>query len=573
MKRNERAKSWRQVMSAMSVAVIVGLLLFSSFASAAPPLRVSEVDKRRKEFWSSFAPRLLEALGRRRAEYLKFNDRRSDANLATADDGLRALSAAIQQIESDAAAAVISAASASNNAVDALTTAYLDAVNDACALEDECLGSGIVGGVGLRDQRPVFAREALEVRIAAIRAEFAKFTDAATTLKTKGLAAAERRDGERDWRRRVAVADALRTLPPAAAADALHGMASSKSFPVRVAALEALISFGGDVGVAALASSVTDESQIVAYAGMEAAAGGLGGDSRAAAVLVGYLELQHDAEPRRRAAAALARVSGCPPSLDAAVWREVIAKWDSRAAGRPNAAPGETAPQRAIRPYGLTIATGRVVFVAEWSYRMTMPCRVSLASTRSTTDWFGMERSWERECPSQLMTIRKELNQAIADGGPDLKFGIVRLLDGVRDGWPKMPAASILGLNGLIQANARGRSAAAAFLAAVEPGWSLWHDPVSGILQAYQMAGVGAGDPVAQSARADSIVLVSDGLMKGGWFLLPEHEIAFVRRAHRMRRIPVHVVRIGDAGPSAKAVMEGLAASTGGEYRYATFDP
>jgi hypothetical protein len=118
---------------------------------------------------------------------------------------------------------------------------------------------------------------------------------------------------------------------------------------------------------------------------------------------------------------------------------------------------------------------------------------------------------------------------------------------------------------GTILANRKGRREAAAFLETILPGG--FTSQVQGFWEARRLAGSPCyGSTPPEEPEADTVILVSNGVPRGGPLLYGPAIIDEFRRAFRLHRIRVHTVRIDDAGPPAEEVMKGIAEATGGTY-------
>ena len=69
-------------------------------------------------------------------------------------------------------------------------------------------------------------------------------------------------------------------------------------------------------------------------------------------------------------------------------------------------------------------------------------------------------------------------------------------------------------------------------------------------------------------SRADTILFVGDGSLRGGPYLDPDAAVLAFARWNRFRRVALHTIRICNAGPSSEHLMRRLAETGGGTYRW-----
>ena len=190
-------------------------------------------------------------------------------------------------------------------------------------------------------------------------------------------------------------------------------------------------------------------------------------------------------------------------------------------------------------------------------------------------DWFGMDMSkfpeWERQYPSRKRVFLQQF-RGVVDRAPDeRRVGLVLLADGAMNDYPKYRPGANLAPATL---NRKGRRVLEKAFRSNVPGWARWQAPYSGLLIAMQLAGLdpaGVRQPVEM--RADTFVLVSDGLIYGSRYLLPEHIIEDFVRRNRFRRVRLHTVHVGTEGRESQRLLEGLAKAADGTYVRITKTP
>ncbi|MCE9636990.1 MAG: HEAT repeat domain-containing protein [Planctomycetes bacterium] len=532
---------------------------------------LAESGKREKAYFEAFDRRFQAGLAtwlaaRRKANEVSPNDRESDAL-----KDWRALYSDLEAVQRDVGAAGSAYASAAGAAayaglldeVQRITTQEVVLDREILTAEPRILGR-------ICDQEPAFRRHALAERRRVVIEALATVPGAATRLATDGLADAAKRDGKSSVAHRVAILDALGRCGDPKSLLAVLALTTSRSSALRIAAIDAALPLGMEAQPELVPLLRDSHSNVVRalLAGIRTRAA----DDIRWIVPVVELHAAAKGQTRADAHAALGALTGHRGPDAPETWKAWLEKHRTElAAGKLDRTPtaGETsdAPPARGTFYGFGTQSQGVVFVLDWSVPMTFPSDVVLARTRESVDWFGMDKSWEKDCPSNRMTVIREVGRFLAAMPADSRFGLTMLTDGSKEDYPNLQKDVTVGIGGLVPPTANAVRDACDRMEKRLPGWSRYHDPLSGLMIAMALAGVPPEDDAdLKPPVADTVFLVAPGGKEGGRYVLPEMDVAAFARLNRFRRLVVKSVRIGYAGRSAELLMKGFADVSGGSY-------
>ncbi|MEN8150828.1 MAG: hypothetical protein ABFS86_13480, partial [Planctomycetota bacterium] len=204
---------------------------------------------------------------------------------------------------------------------------------------------------------------------------------------------------------------------------------------------------------------------------------------------------------------------------------------------------------------GIPIVSKRVIVMLDVSWGTVKPLDVELMKTKTWREWRSVADK-NRDWVSQAEWMKAETLGLVAELPEDAKFNIL-LLNEERV-LPMSP-------KGMVPTGKRGGRMADAFVEEILSGG--FTSQVQGFWEACRLAGsapYGTGPP--EEPAADTFILVSSGVPRGGPLLYGPAVVDEFRRAHRFHRIRVHTVRVDDAAEPAEEVMKGIAEATGGTY-------
>jgi hypothetical protein len=550
------------------------LLLFATAARARPlqayQKSVRQLDKRERAYFKEFRKRFTKAWDARYKVLRAYHHHKSD-EIDTVNDSARALWEKLASIERERAeAARTLAQSGDPAALGRLFKEFLAALTAAEELDTAVLFEKSRAWHYLNDQAPAYRRAGLHMRVQGYGAALRLAQGAQDFLPATGWNQAVAKDKRGSVVRRVALIDLLDAAQPL-----VRTQLRAVEFPLRIVAAERMVGTGPD-GVAVV---LADENPIVRRALLQEVRRQAAKDARWIAPVLSRYPQAAGGE-RYEALRTLRALTGEAIGDDPAAWKawyeahrvDIEAGRFQRQARKSGTAATVNTP----RFYGIPIENrGGIIFLCEWGYAVMSPCDNDFQRTKMFVDWFGMDMSkfpeWERKYPSRKRVFLRQFQAVVSMFPEESRVGLVLLADGATNDYPKFrPRANVAP----VTLDKKGRRTFEKTFKSVVPGWSRWQAPYSGLLIAMQLAGL---DParVKEPVRiaADTFVLVSDGLIKGSRYLLPEHTIEDFERRNRFRRVRVHTVHVGTEGRESQRLLEGLANASDGTYVRITKTP
>ncbi|MCK6478699.1 MAG: HEAT repeat domain-containing protein [Planctomycetes bacterium] len=539
--------------------MLLAVLVLAAAVDPAAAFRDSlrEADAREAAWWKEFPDRQKRALEAWH-EPLRTQYARGDTVPRPDFAPVETLYAGLLDIERSRADAFRALAASGDPAAPDLLLDRLLAAVDAAEAADAANAPGATKVVGFQfDQEPSLRRHALGRREEALLDALASAPGSAEALLGRGWERAAAADGARRTRsRRVAVIDALARRPEPAAAERLHDLLAEEDPGLRIAALEACIA-RRTLSPADAARLLSDPVPAVRFALLE--------EVRRPAADSRWIPPLVDALP---AATGRARVeilrdlrilAGEDAGDDPAAWRA----WLDRHRGpveagthapEPGASISTRRPPPGPAPWDVPLGSDRVLFAIDGWHTLFLPADHEFQRTRHATDWVTGDRGWRRTRESH-QEVAARLFAAAARTLP-AEAGLRLLLAG--DAGNRQDLALPFPVRGFLPG---GEASARKVREAV-----LDHRP--GNARSFQFL-LGA----ALAEEADTVLLVSSGDTGTCRFLLPDAFLEEFRRRRRFRRVRFHVVRVCDTGPEAGRILEEVARSSGGEFRWAKMPP
>ena len=353
---------------------------------------------------------------------------------------------------------------------------------------------------------------------------------------------------------RVALLDIWGERKDAMTRPLIERQLGARALSLRIAALEALIRFGHP-SQPVLARLLQDESPVVQRALLAAVQRHAATDPRWIGPVLGYYAAAHGL-PRADALATLEVLTkgsfGDAPER----WREWFSTNRAAIAHGTVAAPQADKKIRGARTnfYRIETPSERILFLLDGSWSLIVPAELEIQRLRHWMHW-GKGRTDSREVTHKDVFAR-ELGEALVHLPPRARFGIFvvgnhRNKEDVVGRWPD---------EGLVDPTKRHRTDAVQFVRDYKYSW-INYDVHFALLRVFE------------SADVDTLFLVNTGQLKAGRYLVPEAIVADFKRRNRFRRFVVHAIRICDTGPETTTLLEGLAKSSGGAYRWAKRPP
>lgn len=402
------------------------------------------------------------------------------------------------------------------------------------------------------DQRPGITRYGLAERESGLVGALALHP---AFLATEGWPEAVRKDGKRSHAHRVAVLDALGAAARPAARPVLESALASEEVPIRIAAIEGL-ALHGPAATPALLALARDPSDVVRRALLDVIRSHP--EPRWIRPLLDVYPASVGAL-RQSILDALAALTGERFGDEPARW----AAWSDAHREEIDAgtfAPGPAAAEMTTSSkgptfYGLPLRGRGTIFLLDWSSPMRHPADWEFERTRYQDEWLYGDQSWKGEHVTHHDFLVAELDRALEALPPEARFAILLGTDGFRSGVEEMEEY-VLPPKGLLAPTRPALGRAARFVRERKPYH--WRSQLSMLATAWAIAD---RDPAA-----DTVILLGDGAIHGGLYIVPEPALAAFARANRFRRLVVHTIRLRDAKEDAATLMSGIARLSGGHH-------